>query len=110
MLRSILFISIILFASCGTCERYTKNYVVDKETRIPLFEVQVLSVAATDGKQEMDKYTYTDAFGGFETSFTKGNVTQCPVLKLTLNKAGYYPVRYWDPPIGDTLEMIKIVN
>ena len=97
-------------AACSDCSRYAKNYVIDKETRKPIFGVQVLSVAATDGRQEFDTYTYTDSTGSFEAMFTKANVTQCPVLKLSLNKAGYYPLRVWDPVIGDSLVMQKINN
>jgi hypothetical protein len=110
MQKVLLFIAIIFFASCSECNRYAKNYVIDKKTRKPIFGVQVLSVAATDGKQEFDTYTYTDSVGSFEAMFTKANVTKCPVLKLSLSKTGYYPLRVWDPVLADTLVMQKISN
>ena len=110
MQKGLLFVIVIFFASCGECSRYAKNYVIDKETRKPIFGVQVLSVAATNGKQEFDTYTYTDSVGSFEAMFTKANVTQCPVLKLSLTKTGYYPLRVRDPVLGDTLVMQKVNN
>lgn len=106
----ILLIVILLFASCNNCEKYTKNYVIDKETRKPIFGVWVFSVAATDGKQESEQWIHTDSFGVFEALYTKSGTSKCPVLKLTLTKDGYYPLRVWDPVLGDSLVMQKINN
>jgi hypothetical protein len=83
---------------------------VDKETRKPIVGAQVLSVAATNGKQELERYYYTDTSGSFVATFTKEKVTQCPVMKITITKIGYYTLRVWDPVIGDTLVMKKIPN
>lgn len=103
-------LAILFLASCNTCEKYTKNYVVDKETRKPVYGVWVFSVAATDGKQELEKWTHTDSLGAFEAMYKKDGTGKCPVLKLTLSKEGYYPFSVWDPVIGDTIAISKIVN
>lgn len=105
-----LLLAILFLSSCSECSRYAKNYVIDKETRKPIISAQVLSVAATDGKQESERYYYTDSIGSFEAMFTKNKVTKCPVMKITITKTGYYPLRVWDPVIGDSLVMQKIPN
>lgn len=110
MRRYLPLVIVLFMSSCHECSRYAKNYVVDRETRKPLIGAQVLSVAATNGKQELEKYYYTDSIGSFEAMFTKGNITQCPVMKLTITHTGYYPSRFWDPAVGDTLFMDRLKN
>lgn len=110
MRRYLPLLIIVFLASCQECTRYAKNYVADRETRKPIIGAQVFCVAATNGKQELEKNYYTDSIGSFEAMFTKGGVTQCPVMKMTISKDGYYPSRFWDPALGDTLFLDRVTN
>ncbi|MBS1772208.1 MAG: hypothetical protein JST82_05065 [Bacteroidetes bacterium] len=100
----VLFASLFLM-SCANCDKYTRNYVLDKSTHKPIPMVEVLSVAAVKGNQYEQKYHYTDSAGWFETTYSMSGMGKCPSLKITLTKTGYQTLRVVEPQIGDTLFM-----
>jgi hypothetical protein len=105
-MRNLIMFSLCTVALCGcSCERGTRNVVADKETRLGIDGVQVLSVAASDGRQRHEQYTYTDTSGIFEAKFSASGIAKCPILKVTLTKSGYITERIVDPRIGDTIFM-----
>lgn len=106
--------NILLFAftvvslySC-TCEKHTRNTVADLETRKAIQGVQILTVAATDGRQSKENYTFTDSLGSFESGFSSAGIAKCPSLKLTLSKTGYTTERVVEPIIGDTIFLKRL--
>lgn len=103
MRRYLLLIAVVLFASCTNCTRYTKGYVVDRETSKVLKGAEVKSYAALNDRARDPRVTYTDSTGWFETAFALTGVAKCGNLKLIVSHPGYHTGYEVDMPVGDTV-------
>lgn len=103
-LVSILVLSTMLFCvSCKRCTRYTKGYVVDRETKKPIVGATIVSYAALNDRARDRRYTYADTNGWFETAFILDRVAKCGNLKLLVSHPDYHSGYAVDMPENDTV-------
>lgn len=101
---SILIITTLLFCvSCKRCTRYTKGYVVDRETKESISGATIESYGALNDRARDRRVTYADTFGWFEAESILDRVAKCGNLKLIVSHSGYHTGYEVDLPEGDTI-------
>ena len=89
--------------SCKRCTRYTKGYVVDRETKKAVPGASVISYAALNDRVRDKRITYADTNGWFETSFILDRVAKCGNMKLIVDHPNYHTQYEVDLPQDDTI-------
>jgi hypothetical protein len=99
---------IVLSAAGCTCRQDIRAYVKDAETREPVMNATVTTMAALDGKYRQGTVRTTDSNGRFLAGYDVGGVAKCPVMKLFIEKEGYERKLVVSPNAGDTIFINKI--
>lgn len=107
MSKYLLLLPLVILLSGCSCTRYTYGYVVDYETKEPLYFSEVYSYAALDDKIRDERVTTTDSSGWFETAFALNSIAKCGNLKLVISKKGYQTIYEVDLTPGDTVFLRK---
>lgn len=101
-------IAVLAFAGCKKCTRYTRAWVVDRETNKAVTGAKVNSYAALNDRSRDVRIVYTDSAGRFETAFALDNVAKCGNLKLIISHPRYHTGHEIDVAVDDTLFLERI--
>lgn len=108
MNRIAILAAVLLLASCKDCTRYTRAWVVDRETNKAVKGATVKSYAALNDRARDQRTVYTDSAGWFETAFALDGVAKCGNLKLIISAPNYITGYEVDVPVDDTLYLKRI--
>ena len=100
--------SITLLLTGCTCRENFRAYVKDADTREPVMNATVTTMAALDGKYRQGTVELTDSNGRFLTGYDVSGVAKCPVMKLFIEKEGYEKRIVISPHAGDTIFISKV--
>lgn len=97
----------LLLTGC-TCRESFRAYVKDADTREPVMNATVTTMAALDGKYREGTVSTTDSNGRFLAGYDVSGVAKCPVMKLFIEKEGYEKKIAISPQAGDTIFISKV--
>jgi len=97
---------IFLMVGCD-CAYDSQGFIFDSTSNQPIVNATVISLQVSKNNEQEESRDYTDTNGYFSAGYTSNGHSDCPDLKVRVEKDGYETLEFINPQPIDTFYLVR---